>query len=116
MGVSPKCLRRIGTLILLVLVSCCAFSQETHYSRFSDPKWYARQIQALNDEVAKIEIDLRTLAEARKSGKGVTDAVVLDQEPEGVNPEGQIEGLRKRGFELLRQIDALEEQARHNAI
>jgi hypothetical protein len=93
-----------------------AFSQETHYSRFSDPKWYATQIQPLQDEVAKIDADLKTLLSARKSGKGATDAVALDQEPEGVNPEGQIYVLRKRRGELLRQIDALEEQARHNAI
>jgi len=73
-------------------------------------------IQTLREEVTKIDTDLRALAQARKSGKGVTDAVALDQEPEGVTSEGQIEVLRKRRAELLRQIDALEEQARHNAI
>jgi len=31
----------------------------------------------------------RVLVQARKSGKGVTDAVALDQEPEGVNAEGK---------------------------
>jgi hypothetical protein len=112
----PKCIRWTATLLLLLSLPCCAFSQETHYSSLSDPKWYARQIQTLQDEVAKIDTDLRTLLEARKSGKGITDAVALDQEPEGVNPEGQVDVLRKRRVELLRQIDALEEQARHNAI
>ena len=109
-------MRWVGTLSILVFVSCCAFSQEIHYSRFKDAKWYARQIQTLQDEIAKIDADLKTLLESRKSGKGATDAVALDQEPEGVNPEGQIYILRKRRIELLRQIDALEEQARHNAI
>ena len=109
-------MRWVGTLSLLVFVSCCAFSQETHYSRFGDAKWYARQIQTLQDEVAKIDTDLKTLLESLKSGKGVTDAVALDQEPEGVNPEGQIYVLRKRRVDRLHQIDALEEQARHNAI
>ena len=109
-------MRWVGTLSLLVFVSCCAFSQETHYSRFRDAKWYSRQIQTLQGEVAKVDTDLKTLLESRKSGKGATDAVALDQEPEGVNPEGQIDVLRKRRVELLRQIDALEEQARHNAI
>jgi len=109
-------MRWVGTLSILVFVSCCAFSQEIHYSRFKDAKWYARQIQTLQDEIAKIDADLKTLLESRKSGKGATDAVALDQEPEGVNPEGQIYVLRKRRIELLRQIDALEEQARHNAI
>ena len=109
-------MRWVGTLSLLVFVSCCAFSQESHYSRFGDAKWYARQIQTLQDEIAQIDLDLKTLLESRKSGKGVTDAVALDQEPEGVNPEGQIYVLRKRRVDLLHQIDALEEQARHKAI
>jgi len=113
---AQRCIRRAGTLPLLVFLSCSAFCQETHYSRFRDGKWYARQIQTLHDEVAKIDIDLRMLSEVRKSGKGVTDAVALDQEPEGGNPEGQIYVLRKRRVALLHQIDALEEQARHNAI
>jgi len=109
-------MRWVGTLSLLVFVTCCAFSQETHYSRFRDAKWYARQIQTLQDEIAKIDADLKTLLESRKSGKGASDAVALDQEPEGVNPEGQIYVLRKRRVALLHQIDALEEQAMHNAI
>jgi len=111
-----QCIRLTRALLLFLSLPCLAFSQETHYSRFSDPKWYATQIQPLQDEVAKIDADLKTLLSARKSGKGATDAVALDQEPEGVNPEGQIYVLRKRRGELLRQIDALEEQARHNAI
>ena len=112
----PQCIHWTLTLLLFLFLPCLAFSQEAHYSRLRDAEWYARQIQTLKDEIAKIDIDLRTLAEARKSGKGVTDAVALDQEPEGVTSEGQINVLRKRRVELLRQIDALEEQARHNAI
>jgi len=106
-----------ATLLAVSLLSWPAFSQETdHYTRFRDAKWYARQIQSLRNEVAKIDADLKTLVEARKSGKGVTDAVALDQEPEGVTSEGQMEVLRKRRVVLLRQIDALEDQGRHNAI
>ena len=112
----PRCFRWTGTLLLCLSLPSFAFSQDTHYSRFRDAEWYARQIQPLHDEIAKIDTDLKTLLESRKSGKGATDAIALDQEPEGVNPEGQIYVLRKRRGELLRQIDALEEQARHNAI
>jgi hypothetical protein len=110
-------IRWIATLLAVSLLSWPAFSQETdHYTRFRDAKWYAPQIQSLREEVAKLDADLKTLVEARKSGKGVTDAVPLDQEPEGVTSEGQMEVLRKRRVALLRQIDALEEQARHNEI
>ena len=110
-------IRFLGTILALLFLSWPAFPQETsHYSRFRDSKWYARQLQSLREEVAKIDIDVRSLVEARKSGKGITGAVALDQEPEGVNSEGQMEVLRKRRVLLLRQIDELEEQARHNAI
>src|SRR5713226_10454454 len=106
-----------AALLAVSLLSWPAFSQETdHYTRFRHAKWYARQIQSLRDEVAKIDADLKTLVEARKSGKGITDAVALDQEPEGVTSEGQMEVLRQRRVLLVRQIDELEEQARHNAI
>src|SRR5713101_8410407 len=114
---SARLARWIGTLLAASFLSWPAAPQEApHYSRFRDAKWYALQLQSLREELAKIDIDVRTLVEARKSGKGATDAVAVDQEPEGVNPEGQIYVLRKRRGELLRQIDAIEEQSRHNAI
>ncbi len=112
-----KLIRWIGTLFVALFLSWPAFPQETsHYSRFRDAKWYAGQLQSLREEVAKIDADIRTLVEVRKSGKGITDAVALDQEPEGVTSEGEMAVLQKRRVLLLRQIDELEEQARHNAI
>lgn len=109
--------RWIGTLLAALFLSWPAAPQEaSHYTRFRDAKWYALQLQSLREELAKIDADVRTLVEARKSGKGITDAVALDQEPEGVTSEGQMEVLRKRRAVLLRQIDALEEQSRHNAV
>jgi hypothetical protein len=110
-------IRFLGILLALLFLSWPALSQETsHYSRTRDAKWYARQLQSLREEVTKIDSDIRSLAEARKSGKGITDAVALEQEPEGVTSEGQMEVLRNRRVVLLRQIDEVEEQARHNAI
>jgi len=114
---SARLARWIGTLLTALFLSCPAAPQEaSHYTRFRDAKWYGLQLQSLREELAKIDTDVRTLVEARKSGKGITDAVALDQEPEGVTSEGQMEVLRKRRAVLLREIDALEEQSRHNAI
>src|SRR6266481_8105850 len=98
-----RCIRWTGTTLLVVLfLSWPAFAQDTdRYNRFRDAKWYARQLQSLREEVAKVDADVRALAEARKSGKGVTDAVALDQEPEGVTSEGQLEVLKKRRVLLL---------------
>ena len=114
---TARLIRWIGTpLAVLFLSSPAAPQQTTHYTRIRDAKWYALQIQSLQEEIAKIDTDLRTLVEARKSGKGITDAVALDQEPEGVTSEGQVEVLQKRRIVILHQIDGLEEQARHNEI
>ncbi len=69
-------IRFLETLLALLFLSWPAFPQETsHYSRIRDAKWYARQLQSLREEVAKIDTDVRSLVEARKSGKGITDAV-----------------------------------------
>jgi hypothetical protein len=87
-----------------------------HYSRQKDPKWYARQLQPLREELNRTENELKALQQARKYGKGVTGGVALDQEPEGVTSEGQVEVLQQRRAQLLRKIDELEEQARHNEI
>ena len=86
------------------------------YTRDKDPKWYARELQPLREELAKVDTEIRSLQEARKDGKGVTDAVSLEEEPEGVSPDGQMELLKSERAELLRQIDELEEQGRHNSI
>ncbi len=91
-------------------------SNRESYRRAKDPKWYGRQLQPLREELAKIDTDLRTLMQARKSGKGATGAVALDQEPEGVTTEGQVTALQERRTQLLGRIDELEELARHNAI
>jgi chromosome segregation ATPase len=110
-------IRWTSTLSVALFLCWPAFPQETsHYSRFRDAKWYARHLQSLQEEVAKVDSEVRALVEARKSGKGVTDAVALEEEPEGVTSEGQLEVLKKRRVVLLQQIDALEEQARHNSI
>src|SRR5260370_35285611 len=104
---------------LSVAFSLCwpALREETsRYSRFRDAKWYARQLQSVREEVAKVDADVRALLEARKTGKGVTDAVALEQEPEGVTSEGQLGVLKKRRVLLRQHIGALEEQVMHNAI
>jgi hypothetical protein len=72
--------RWIGTLLAALFLSWPAAPQEaSHYTRFRDAKWYALQLQSLRGELAKIDTDVRTLVEARKSGKGITDAVALEQ-------------------------------------
>jgi hypothetical protein len=91
-------------------------SGRVRYTRDKDPKWYARELQPLREELAKVDTEIRSLQEARKDGKGASDAVDLEEEPEGVSPDAQMDLLKSERAELVRKIDELEEQARHNAI
>jgi hypothetical protein len=91
-------------------------SPRVRYSRDKDPKWYARELQPLREELAKVDTEIRSLQEARKDGKGASDAVDLEEEPEGVSPDAQMDLLKSERAELVRKIDELEEQGRHNAI
>jgi hypothetical protein len=91
-------------------------SSRLRYTRDKDPKWYARELQPLRVELAKVDTEIRSLQEARKDGKGASDAVDLEEEPEGVSPDAQMELLKNERGELVRKIDELEEQGRHNAI
>jgi hypothetical protein len=111
------CICFVATLLAISLLARPTYAQQSnHYTRFKDATWYARQLQSLQAEVAQIDAAARAMVEARKSGKGVSGAVALDQQPEGVTSDGQMQVLQKRRVLLLRQIDALQEQARHNAI
>ncbi len=87
-----------------------------HYMRSRDPKWYARELQPLREALAKLDMEIRSLQEARKDGKGASEAVALYEEPEGVNPDGQMDVLKRERADLLRKIDELEEQARRSSI
>ncbi|MGC0774449.1 MAG: hypothetical protein WB543_16060 [Candidatus Acidiferrum sp.] len=87
-----------------------------HYVRAKDPKWYAKQLGPLHDEVARIDQQLSDFSQARNGGRRTTGAVALDQEPEGVSTDAQIELLQKRRAELVLKIDDLESEARRNEV
>jgi hypothetical protein len=87
-----------------------------HYRRTKDPKSYVKQITSLREEVEKIDVQVRRLRESRKTGKGVTSQMALDQDTPGISPEAQVQVLQQRRNQLLGQIDDLEEEARKNDI
>jgi hypothetical protein len=90
--------------------------QDEPYRHERDPHWYVKQLQPLREELATVEQKLRSLSEARRSGKGGTSSVNLDQLEEGVTTGDQLTIFQARRAQLLRRIDDLEEQARHNGI
>jgi hypothetical protein len=76
---------------------------------------YARQLQPLGEELAKVEAEIRSLQEARKDGKGTTDTASLEEDPAGVTSDAQMEMLQSERAELQRKIDEVEEQASRGA-
>lgn len=87
-----------------------------HYLRAKDPQWYVKQLGPLREEVAHIDQQLKEITEAVKSGRRITGAVALDQEPEGVSTNAQSALLQKRRLVLMKRIDELESEARRNDI
>jgi hypothetical protein len=74
---------------------------------------YARKLQPLREELAKVDAEIRSLQEARKDGKNPTQATALEEEdPAGVTSDAQMEMLQSERAELQRKIDDLEEQER----
>jgi hypothetical protein len=76
---------------------------------------YARMLEPLREELAKVEAEIRSLQEARRDGKGTTDAASLEEEPAGVTSDAQMDMLQSERAELQRKIDEVEQQARQSA-
>src|SRR6266478_5408316 len=98
-----------ATLLAVSLPSWPAFSQETdHYTRFRDAKWYARQIQSLRDEVAKIDADLKTLEE-----QGRHNAIVPGDLRKDYGPEEPTTSARKPNHEEKDLENTLAQEKEH---
>ena len=93
-----------------------AADPEKHYFRAKDVKWYASQLKPLRAELDDIDAQLRKLRQAHKDGRGSTGAVSLDQEPEGITTDAQIQLLEQRRTRVLQRIDELEDQSRRNGL
>jgi len=85
-----------------------------HYVRAKDPKWYAKQLIPLRQELAEIDQQIRAMRQARKDGRGTTGAVNLDKAPEGVNADADLLLLQNRRTEILQRILEIEDDARRN--
>ena len=87
-----------------------------HYVRAKDPKWYAKQLAPLRQELVEIDQQIRTLRQARKDGKGTTGSVALDKAPEGVSVEADLLLLQQCRTQVLQRIGDIEDEARRNDV
>src|SRR5260370_19364121 len=113
--------------VLLLLFCSISSSQEVsgqkdtatdaavhHYVRAKDPKWYAKQLAPLRQQLAQIDQQIRAMRQARKDGRGTTGAVDLDKAPDGVNADADLLLLQQRRTQMLQQIGEIEDEARRN--
>jgi hypothetical protein len=87
-----------------------------HYVAAKDPKWYAKQLAPLRQELVDIDQQIRVMRQARKDGQGTTGAVALDKAPEGVSADAELLLLQQRRTQVLQRIDEIEDEARRNGI
>jgi len=87
-----------------------------HYTRAKDPKWYAKQLLPLRQELVEINQQIRAMRQARKDGKGTTGAVALDKAPEGVNADAELLLLQQRRTQVLQRVGDIEDEARRNDV
>jgi DNA repair exonuclease SbcCD ATPase subunit len=127
----PKAIASRAAVVAMWFFLCCSISlaQEVSgqkdaatdavvhpYVRAKDPKWYAKQLVPLRQEVMEIDQQIRAMREARKGGKGTTDAVALDKAPQGVNADADLLLLEQRRTQVLQHIGEIEDEARRNDV
>jgi len=81
-----------------------------------DAHWYAQQELPLALSLVDIESQLRSARESRKTATGTGGGVSLEAQNVGITPEATIELLEARRIKTQRQIDDLEEEARHHGV
>lgn len=92
-------------------------SDDQHYVRTKDPKWYAKQLGPLRQELADIDQQIRLIRQARKGdARATTAAVDLDKEPESVDTHADLQRLQQRRTQALRRISEIEDDARRNDV
>jgi hypothetical protein len=79
-----------------------------------DPRWYAQQVTALDDELAAIESREQQLREFRATSVGLPTGLVLNAPCAGITTDNLIAQLESRRQEIAQQIDALGDLAREN--
>ena len=75
-----------------------------------------KRLAPLRAELDAVEARLRSLRQARSTGNTTGGGMDISQSPGGLNTENQLSQLEQRRSDLLRQIAALEDEARRKGI
>lgn len=86
------------------------------YVRELDPDWYAKEINAMQTQIATSDAVVHRIEDIRKSGVGISNVIPLDREDPGLTPESTIQIFQARNKLLKADVDTLEELARRNYV
>lgn len=86
------------------------------YVKELDSNWYAKQIGAIQSQMAESNAVIHKIQEIRKSGVGISNVIPLDREDVGLSPEFTVQILQSQNQARKADVDTLEELARHNSI
>jgi hypothetical protein len=86
------------------------------YVKELDSNWYAKQIGAIQLQMAESNAVIHKIQEIRKSGLGISNVIPLDREDVGLSPEFTVQILQTQNQARKADVDRLEELARHNSI
>lgn len=79
-----------------------------------DPRWYARELGALEDELANVSAQEQQLRNFRATSKGMQTGLNVVAPCVGITTDNLIAMLASRRQEIMQQIDALGDTARTN--
>lgn len=81
-----------------------------------DPRFYILQMASLQNELASVESQEQQLRNFRETSAGIQPGLQLYAPCEGVSTDNLIAQLDARRGEILQQMDAVSDVARHNDI
>jgi hypothetical protein len=79
-----------------------------------DPRWYAQQLAALDEELARVTEEEDQLRHFRETGTGLSTGLNVAAPCNGVTTDNRIAQLETRRLEILQQLDDLADTARVN--
>lgn len=86
------------------------------YVKELDPDWYAKEIEAVQLQIAASSAVIHRIEEIRKSGAGISNVIPLDREDVGLSPEATVQILQAQNQVLKSDVGNLEDLARRNSI
>lgn len=89
------------------------------YTNFEEAEWYSAEAARLQGELERRHAELQSYQQALEDARSLrktTAGINLEKGHVGLSPESAIELLRERVNQAQAQLDALQDQARHNDV